>query len=515
MSSVYAIQFTDSSLPGKTTFTIAPTQHDGPDQLLVLPPHPEKAHTSLTLFGQGALRYGQMIDDNFVHLLENFASNGIEPVLPTLGQLWFDASVSTLKVFTTAGWSLAPGNVPSFNFNLLKVTLAPLKLYVAEDKTTTFTPGTNFTVGNDSSFPANNGVYQVVSSLYNSGTNQTEITSTAYAPTVPVAQGTASGTVEISQQPSSPIIGQIYFDYSTVPPTLTVWDGVTFVPVQTSVSSTALNMNGHEIYNLANSSFNIDGRTTGPGGAWQIVGQHANLFTAGDIIYVDNNTDPASNKSYTVASAANTPGHTVITVIITDTVPVTAGSNGNLANGTGALNVASATALFLKIDGTNSPMTGILDMGSHKIINLTDPSNPQDAMTLNYANTTYVNVTGDTMTGSLIFSGAGIAMDMGSNLIHNVTDPVVAQDAATRNYVLSEISKAVSPLVAPTFQVPGGNTAAYVFTGAGTPVGSVTPFGQGNIYIDTVGGKIWIVAHVGGGPVTNLDWKQVYPAVYT
>jgi len=515
MSSVYAIQFTDSTLPGKTTFTIAPAQHDGPDQLLVLPPHPEKAHTSLTLFGQGALRYGQMIDDNFVHLLENFASDGLEPVLPTIGQLWFDASVSTLKVYTTAGWTLAPGNVISFNFNLLAVTLAPLKLYIAGDQTAAFGGGVNFAVGNDSSFPANNGVYQVISSFWNSGTDQTEITSTAYSPTVPVAQGVPSGQVEVSQQPPSPIIGQVYFDYSTVPPVLTVWDGVTFVPIQTTIANTTLNMNGNSITNLANSAFNIVAVTIGLANAWTISGNHQSLFVVGDTVYVDNNSLNAANIAYTVVASANSGPNTNITVTAS-TIPVGAGADGHLANGTGALNVASANLIYLKIDGSNSPMTGILDMGSHRITNVTDPFAAQDAMTLSFADGRYVNITGDTMTGSLNFVGAGTApMDMGTNLIRSVTDPLLAQDAATRNYVLLEISKAVSPLVTPTFQVPGGNTAAYTFTGAGTPVGVITPFGQGNIYIDTVGGKIWIVAHVGGGPVTNLDWRQIYPAIYT
>jgi hypothetical protein len=520
MSTVYAIQFTDSSLPGKTTFTIAPAQHDGPDQLLTLPPHPEKAHTTLTLFGQGALRYGQMIDDNFVHLLENFASDGVEPALPTIGQTWFDYSVSTLKVFTAAGWTLAPGNVISFNFNLQKVTLAPLKLYVNENQSAIFTPGTNFTVGNDVfPFTANNGVYQVSSVFFNSGTNQTEITSVvADVPpraSPPVSQPSPAGQVEVSQAPTSPIIGQVYFDYTTVPPSLTVWDGVTFVPIQTSTSTTTLNMNGNSITNLANSSFNINGFTPGLGGAWQISGTHASLFTAGDTIYVDNNTDPASNTTYTVTSASNSLGNTVITV--SGTVPGTATISGNLANGTGGLNVASATALFLKIDGTNGPMTGFLNMGNHQINNMANPTLGQDAVTLSFANATYVNVTGDSMSGSLVFTSAGISpMDMGNNLIRNVTNPLLGQDAATRFYVLDEIRKAVSPAVAPTFQAPGAaQTAAYTFTGNNTPVGIVTPFGQGNIYIDVLGGKIWIVAHVGLGPVTSADWRQVYPPIYT
>jgi hypothetical protein len=499
MSTVYAISFTDNALPGKTTFTIAPGQHDGPDQLLVLPPQPTKAHTSLTLFGQGALRYGQMINENFVHLLENFASD-IPPTLPTIGQVWFDSSSDTLKVFTTAeNWTAAPGNVLSFNFGLLKVTLAPLKLYIQGDQTAEFGIGVNYAVGNDTAAPANNGTYTVISSTYNSGTNQTEITSSTSG--TPVAQAVASGTVEVSQQPTSPIIGQIWFDYSTLPPVLKVWNGTQYIPIQTSVASADLNMNGFKIFDLADATYSVVGVTTGLNGVWQILGNQTNYFKVGDVIFVDNqNPDQGGNGSYTILTVAFSTPNTNITV--TGTIPGGATATGVLANATAGLNVESANTLYLKLDASNAGPGGVaaaglkgsLNMGNHKITNLTDPTAAQDAMTLLYANTNYVNVTGDTMTGNLVFTGAGVQVTLPNA-------PAIGTDATNKAYVDAAITAAVSP---------GGHTAAYTFTGLGSPVGVVTPTKAGDIYTDTAGLTLWITVNA-----TNTGWRQVYPAVYS
>lgn len=53
--------------------------------------------TSLTLVGRDYAGYGQFLNENFVYLLENFASNAI-PRASRLGQLWYDTSQNSLKV---------------------------------------------------------------------------------------------------------------------------------------------------------------------------------------------------------------------------------------------------------------------------------------------------------------------------------------------------------------------------------------------------------------------------------
>lgn len=50
-------------------------------------------HTSLSLWGRGTINWGQLEQNNFVHLLENFADNSA-PLNPITGQLWYDTGVS-------------------------------------------------------------------------------------------------------------------------------------------------------------------------------------------------------------------------------------------------------------------------------------------------------------------------------------------------------------------------------------------------------------------------------------
>jgi hypothetical protein len=56
--------------------------------------------TSLGLPGRNFAGYGQTVDTNFVHQLENYASN-TPPANPLRGQLWYDINNSLLKVCPT------------------------------------------------------------------------------------------------------------------------------------------------------------------------------------------------------------------------------------------------------------------------------------------------------------------------------------------------------------------------------------------------------------------------------
>lgn len=58
--------------------------------------------TSIGLPGRNYAGYGQTLDTNFVHCLENFASTS-PPANPIRGQLWYDINASTLKVCPTDG----------------------------------------------------------------------------------------------------------------------------------------------------------------------------------------------------------------------------------------------------------------------------------------------------------------------------------------------------------------------------------------------------------------------------
>jgi hypothetical protein len=58
--------------------------------------------TSLGLPGRNYAGYGQYLDTNFVHMLENFADGNV-PQNPIRGQLWFDTNTNTVKVCPSDG----------------------------------------------------------------------------------------------------------------------------------------------------------------------------------------------------------------------------------------------------------------------------------------------------------------------------------------------------------------------------------------------------------------------------
>lgn len=59
----------------------------------------DSVSTSLTLIGKNVNAYGDDVNSNFIHLLENFASD-TEPTSPLVGQLWFDKFSQRVNVYT-------------------------------------------------------------------------------------------------------------------------------------------------------------------------------------------------------------------------------------------------------------------------------------------------------------------------------------------------------------------------------------------------------------------------------
>jgi hypothetical protein len=59
----------------------------------------DQLSSSITLIGKNYSGFGELLNENFVKLLENF-SNSTRPIRPIRGQLWFDTSELRLKVYT-------------------------------------------------------------------------------------------------------------------------------------------------------------------------------------------------------------------------------------------------------------------------------------------------------------------------------------------------------------------------------------------------------------------------------
>lgn len=132
----------------------------------------DSASASIKFVGKNVVNYGEIQNENFLHLLENFSHN-TAPNLPLQGQLWFDSSLSSLKlkVFDGTVWN----QVPTMVYNTTATNVAPGDLWF---KTSTnelyIRTGTNFLLVGP------NGAAQTAQQLANSvSINGTPFTGTA------------------------------------------------------------------------------------------------------------------------------------------------------------------------------------------------------------------------------------------------------------------------------------------------------------------------------------------------
>jgi hypothetical protein len=347
---IYTIDFTNSSVdPTKAPFQINPGGFDGPAGT--------NTHTSLNLFGEGFLQYGQRANENFLWLLENFASPGWPPN-PTIGQLWFDTSVNLLKVFDMShSWSVVAGGVPPpKTFLIVSANTGTSTFYVSGDATPYLTAGGQFIVQGG----ANAGTYTISSAVgsvtYISGTDQTAIVVTS---TVPSSAG--GGTIVSAPSPTSPVTGELWFN--VIEGSLYVYTGAAWSKIFSGNATGDIDMlNTHKVINLPDPT----------------------------------NTDDAANKNY------------VDTQIST------------LSSSLSSSNLGLQSQIDQKVTKTGDTMTGTLVFSSGGI-------------SLN--NATNINLIG----GSLAVSNNGsVSLSVGSILTLG-QDPSSPLEAATKQYVDSRL----------------------------------------------------------------------------
>ena len=71
----------------------------------VIPDGTVNTSSSMVLVGKNYAGYGEFLDENFIHLLEN-SSNSTAPSAPLTGQLWWDSTNTVMKVYNGSAWKV-------------------------------------------------------------------------------------------------------------------------------------------------------------------------------------------------------------------------------------------------------------------------------------------------------------------------------------------------------------------------------------------------------------------------
>ena len=107
--------------------------------------------TSLSLIGKNYTNFGEVLNENQLHLLENFA-NGSAPSNPTEGQLWYDSTNNKLMLYDGSWYTIgAPAGTTRIEYRRRQDTLGNFHntiemivdnniVSITTDDTTAFTP---------------------------------------------------------------------------------------------------------------------------------------------------------------------------------------------------------------------------------------------------------------------------------------------------------------------------------------------------------------------------------------
>lgn len=151
----------------KSNTAASPNQYTVQDSIL-------NTQTDISFVGKGYAGYGEVIAENFLHLLENF-SNTAAPGKPIKGQLWYDESSAKIKVYT--GSSFQPVGGASYS-SVAPAGLNPGDLWIDSDTQQLFfnNGATNVLVGPPASSGTINGfVYSTISDSTDTDRNITRV----------------------------------------------------------------------------------------------------------------------------------------------------------------------------------------------------------------------------------------------------------------------------------------------------------------------------------------------------
>lgn len=369
--------------------------------------------TSLTLIGRDYAGYGIFLNENFVHLLENFASN-TAPSSTLTGQIWYDTSVNTLKVWNS-------------NLDQWK----PISSSLAQDiEPASGSQGDLWFDTTNNQLHAYNGGWQLIGppSTDSSGTVSGAVVET-------ILDSSDNSHVVIKLYISDVVMGIISYDtaftpkvsingFTTVNPGLTLVGSSAVSGVQfTGDATNALALNGVE----SSAFLRADQNTTTP---YQLTVGNLSIGSGLVLSQFSANNEVALNSvlnNYNLNFYSNIGGITTRTV----------GING----ATGAVTISNALSVSqtLSVAGaftasSTTTLAGITTLQS-KII-----PNADGTIDIGASATKFANVFAGTFYGNISAASASVGALTVGNVSISTTSVIVGGNAmATQSYVTSYV----------------------------------------------------------------------------
>jgi hypothetical protein len=347
--------------------------------------------SSMTLVGKNYAGYGEFLDENFIHLLEN-GSNTSAPVAPLTGQLWWDKTNNLLKVyngsiFKTISAATASATQPASNVTgdlWYDTTNQQVKVYTGASFIVVG-PAFTSTEGTAGAIPEtvndNTATPHFVTGLYVAGTRvglvSKDATFTAAAPTSTLFPTVFKG-ITMSNSADTVLAGNIRNGGNVV---VTAGGATTAIVQATGVLITGFNsVTGNVIggnittAGLVTASGNITGANVITTGLATVTGNviGGNVTTAGNVVATGlvsaggNVIGANITTAGVVTATGNITGGNIITAALMQSANVSATANvqaGNLrttglvsaaGNVTSAANIAGQ--FFI---GNGSQLTGL------------------------------------------------------------------------------------------------------------------------------------------------------------
>jgi hypothetical protein len=363
--------------------------------------------SSMTLVGKNYAGYGEFLDENFIHLLEN-GSNTTAPAAPLTGQLWWDKTNTLLKVyngtvFKTISAATASASQPASNVTgdlWYDTTNQQVKVYTGSSFIVVG-PAFTSTEGTAGAIPEtvndNTATPHYVTGLYVAGTRVAIVSKdanfTAAAPTSTLFPTIYKG-ITISNSTDTVMAGNVRNTGNVVvtsggattaiiQPTgvlITGFNSVTGNVIGGNVSTAGLvtatgNVTGGNVVSVAA----VSGVTVVATG--NVTG--GNISTAGLATVTGNITGGNINTSGLVTAVGNVRGGNIVSLAGVSGVSVVATGNvdsGNLRSA-GLISVAGNVTSAANIAGTffignGSQLTGLsLGVSVTKFVNGTTEGN--------------------------------------------------------------------------------------------------------------------------------------------